>query len=112
MPQNYRHHRSFLIKQILAAIVYLHENKITITTLSPDNILFENEKPNSNLKITDFDAFGFFNSKKLLMKKSGNVFLFYLFLFICRILFLLPKYFHKNIMKNVIFDLVVLFYIF
>ncbi|CAD8215479.1 unnamed protein product [Paramecium octaurelia] len=42
------------MRQILGAVVHCHEKKIVHRGLKPEVIIFENKKPNSNLKIIDF----------------------------------------------------------
>jgi calcium-dependent protein kinase len=43
-----------LMKQILGAVNYLHENEIVHRDLKAENLLFENERPDSSLKLIDF----------------------------------------------------------
>ena len=43
-----------LMKQILGAVNYLHENEIVHRDLKAENLLFENSRPDSSLKLIDF----------------------------------------------------------
>ena len=43
-----------MIKQILSAVYYCHENKIVHRDLKPENLLYESEKEGSLLKVIDF----------------------------------------------------------
>jgi len=42
------------MKQILGAVNYLHENDIVHRDLKAENLLFENSRPDLNLKLIDF----------------------------------------------------------
>lgn len=39
-----------IMKQIFSAIIYCHENNIVHEHLATEKIIFENKKPNSNVK--------------------------------------------------------------
>lgn len=56
---------SYIIKQVLLAINYMHQKKIAHRDLKPENILLESKDKNSlDIKISDFGFSCFFDPKK------------------------------------------------
>ena len=45
---------SLIIKEVLSAIAYLHQNQICHRDLKPENIMFSRENDLSSIKIIDF----------------------------------------------------------
>lgn len=43
-----------IIKQLISAVIYLHQKGIVHRDIKPENIMFENDDPNSPLKLIDF----------------------------------------------------------
>ncbi|CAD8071877.1 unnamed protein product [Paramecium sonneborni] len=64
---------SELIRQILLAVNYCHEQKIVHRDLKPENILFSGPEPDQNLKIIDFGCSRRFNTSKM-TKRLGTPF--------------------------------------
>lgn len=64
---------SELIRQVLLAINYCHEQKIVHRDLKPENILFSGPEPDLNLKIIDFGCSRRFSANKM-TKRLGTVF--------------------------------------
>ncbi|CAD8065224.1 unnamed protein product [Paramecium sonneborni] len=62
---------SELIRQILLAINYCHDQKIVHRDLKPENILFSGPEPELNLKIIDFGCSRRFNTSKM-TKRLGT----------------------------------------
>ncbi|CAD8100160.1 unnamed protein product [Paramecium primaurelia] len=74
-----RHEGSFsekkaaeIMKQILSAINYCHDEKIVHRDLKPENLLYESEKENSMLKIIDFGTSKEFVPNQKLNQKLGT----------------------------------------
>ncbi|CAD8176142.1 unnamed protein product [Paramecium octaurelia] len=61
-----------IMKQILAGVVHCHEKKVVHRDLKPENIIFENKKPNSNLKIIDFGTSRKMETNQNLTKRLGT----------------------------------------
>lgn len=63
-----------IMKQILSAIVYLHEINIVHRDLKPENILIEarSKTNNINIKIIDFGAANYYNSEESLTLRIGT----------------------------------------
>ncbi|CEM35351.1 unnamed protein product [Vitrella brassicaformis CCMP3155] len=61
-----------LMKQILAAVYYLHSHKIVHRDLKPENFLFLNKTPDSPLKIIDFGLAARFESGQVMTTKAGT----------------------------------------
>ncbi|CAK91481.1 unnamed protein product (macronuclear) [Paramecium tetraurelia] len=62
---------SELIRQILLAINYCHDQKIVHRDLKPENVLFSGPEPDLNLKIIDFGCSRRFNTSKM-TKRLGT----------------------------------------
>ncbi|CAD8185028.1 unnamed protein product [Paramecium octaurelia] len=60
-----------IMKQILSAINYCHNEKIVHRDLKPENLLYESDKENSMLKIIDFGTSKEFVPKQKLNQKLG-----------------------------------------
>ncbi|CAD8208692.1 unnamed protein product [Paramecium pentaurelia] len=63
---------SDLMRQILMAVVYCHEQKIVHRDLKPENVLFSGTEPEALLKIIDFGCSRKFNSQKNMTKRLGT----------------------------------------
>ncbi|CAD8205468.1 unnamed protein product [Paramecium pentaurelia] len=61
-----------IMKQILSAVNYCHEQKIVHRDLKPENLLYESEEENSLLKIIDFDTSKEFVPNQKLNQKLGT----------------------------------------
>ncbi|CAD8109050.1 unnamed protein product [Paramecium sonneborni] len=61
-----------IMKQILSAINYCHDEKIVHRDLKPENLLYESEKENSMLKIIDFGTSKEFVPNQKLNQKLGT----------------------------------------
>ncbi|CAD8206046.1 unnamed protein product [Paramecium pentaurelia] len=63
---------SDLMRQILMAVVYCHEQKIVHRDLKPENVLFSGTEPEALIKIIDFGCSRRFNSQKNMTKRLGT----------------------------------------
>ncbi|CAD8079716.1 unnamed protein product [Paramecium primaurelia] len=63
---------SEIMKQILSAVHYCHDEKIVHRDLKPENLLYESEKENSLLKIIDFGTSKEFVPNQKLNQKLGT----------------------------------------
>ena len=63
-----------IIKQLLAAVGYLHENNIVHRDIKPENILFESNDDLDTIKLIDFGVAKHFERNKNLQKPVGTVF--------------------------------------
>ncbi|CAK95072.1 unnamed protein product (macronuclear) [Paramecium tetraurelia] len=61
-----------IMKQILSAINYCHDEKIVHRDLKPENLLYESDKENSMLKIIDFGTSKEFVPNQKLNQKLGT----------------------------------------
>eukprot|EP01068_Selenidium_serpulae_P007835 Selendium_serpulae@DN4815_c1_g1_i2.p1 len=61
-----------LMRQILAAIFYIHQNKIVHRDLKPENFLFLEKKKDSVLKIIDFGLAARCDQDTILSTKAGT----------------------------------------
>ena len=52
-----------LMRQILLAVVYCHEQKIVHRDLKPENIIFASDNGDANLKVIDFGTSRKLNGK-------------------------------------------------
>ncbi|CAD7953700.1 unnamed protein product [Amoebophrya sp. A25] len=61
-----------LVKQMLAAIFYLHDNHIMHRDLKPENFLFYNKEAGAPLKVIDFGLGAKFNKGDRMATKAGT----------------------------------------
>ncbi|CAD8110074.1 unnamed protein product [Paramecium sonneborni] len=61
-----------ILKQILSAVNYCHQEKIVHRDLKPENLLYESDKENSLLKIIDFGTSREFDVNQKLNQKLGT----------------------------------------
>jgi calcium-dependent protein kinase len=61
------------MKQLFSAVSYCHSHKIVHRDLKPDNILFETNKPDSNIKVIDFGVSNTYNVNEKMGKLVGTV---------------------------------------
>ncbi|CAD8119762.1 unnamed protein product [Paramecium sonneborni] len=63
---------SDLMRQILMAVVYCHDQKIVHRDLKPENVLFSGTEPEALLKVIDFGCSRRFNTQKNMTKRLGT----------------------------------------
>lgn len=63
---------AFVIKQLLSAVRYCHENSIIHRDLKPENILLETNNDSFNIKVIDFGTGEIFKNCKFLHKQIGT----------------------------------------
>eukprot|EP00386_Alphamonas_edax_P005724 GDKI01018666.1.p1 GENE.GDKI01018666.1~~GDKI01018666.1.p1 ORF type:complete len:189 (-),score=62.78 GDKI01018666.1:87-653(-) len=61
-----------LMKQILAAVFYLHQHKIAHRDLKPENFLFLSKQQDAPLKIIDFGLAARYTEGQVLTTKAGT----------------------------------------
>eukprot|EP01066_Platyproteum_vivax_P002571 Platyproteum_vivax@DN1314_c0_g1_i1.p1 len=61
-----------LVKQILAAVYYCHQNNVMHRDLKPENFLFLTKEPDSPLKIIDFGLSCRFTPGQIMSTKAGT----------------------------------------
>ena len=61
------------MKQLLSAVVYLHERHIVHRDLKPENLLLDSKKPDAALKLIDFGTATKFEPGHKLTQKYGTV---------------------------------------
>ena len=63
-----------IMKQILSAICYSHQNNIVHRDLKPENILLEDKDSDSIIKIIDWGCVKNFNKNEKLNNKDGTLY--------------------------------------
>ena len=66
------------MRQLLSAIVYLHERDIVHRDLKAENLLFEDDSENANLKLIDFGVSTKFVDHQKLKETLGTVIIIFL----------------------------------
>lgn len=61
------------MKQILSAVVYLHEKNIVHRDLKPENLLLDSKKHDASLKLIDFGTAQLFEPGTKMSQKHGTV---------------------------------------
>eukprot|EP00916_Digyalum_oweni_P019570 GHVL01032579.1.p1 GENE.GHVL01032579.1~~GHVL01032579.1.p1 ORF type:complete len:476 (-),score=73.57 GHVL01032579.1:69-1496(-) len=61
-----------LMKQIIAAVYYCHQNKFVHRDLKPENFLFASRAPDSPMKIIDFGLAAKFEKGQMMATKAGT----------------------------------------
>ena len=65
---------AFILKQLLSAVVYMHENKIVHRDLKPENILLEDaNSPILEIKLIDFGTAKSYSEGERLTEKVGTI---------------------------------------
>lgn len=64
------------MKQLLSAVVYLHEKNIVHRDLKPENLLLDSKKHDAALKLIDFGTAQKFEPGKKMNRKFGTVIFF------------------------------------
>ena len=59
-------------KQILSAVACCHDNKIVHRDLKPENVLYESNKPDSQLKVIDFGTSRVYDPTKKMAQRLGT----------------------------------------
>mmetsp|Transcript_54394 Transcript_54394/g.126956 ORF Transcript_54394/g.126956 Transcript_54394/m.126956 type:complete len:510 (-) Transcript_54394:148-1677(-) len=66
---------AILMRQILSAVFYMHQNRVTHRDLKPENFIFVDKNPqleSTTLKVIDFGLATYFEPGKLLKTKAGT----------------------------------------
>ena len=90
-----------IMKQLLSAICYCHQNNIVHRDLKPENILLEAKKDsNPTIKLIDWGGARYFSKNKKMTKINGTPY------------YIAPEVLNEVYDENVIYGLLVLYYIF
>lgn len=63
-----------IMGQLMSAITYMHDHKIIHRDLKLENVMFESEAPDSDIKVIDFGLSVKFSSSKVLTARVGTVY--------------------------------------
>ena len=74
MGDNTYHERDAakIMKQLLLAVQYLHQQKISHRDLKPENVVFRNERPDSDIVLIDFGMAKKFDGTQMFTEQTGT----------------------------------------